>query len=72
MTLTSNSFLLRYCGSAPTTSARPPVFIKGTLSEAANSIFFIVFSLHSKIIALIYSFTYNIIHQSGKLVKIFL
>jgi len=43
MTLTSNSFLSKFFGSEPTTSANPPVLIKGTDSDAANKIFFIVF-----------------------------
>ena len=43
-TLTSNSSLLKHLGRDPTTSARPPVFINGTLSEATNNTFFIYLS----------------------------
>ena len=34
----------KYLGSEPTTSANPPVLIKGTHSEATNSTFFTIFS----------------------------
>ena len=40
-TLTSKYSLLIHLGSEPTTSARPPVLIKGTPSEATKSMFFI-------------------------------
>ena len=39
MTRTSAPFWARTGESAPTTSARPPVLINGTHSEAANKIF---------------------------------
>ena len=41
ITLTSNSSLLNFFGSEPTTSANPPVLIKGTDYDDANKILFI-------------------------------
>lgn len=41
MTLQSKYLLSKYLGNEPTTSARPPVLINGTPSEATNNIFFI-------------------------------
>ena len=40
MMRTSYFFLSKYFGGEPVTSARPPVLIKGTASEATNNIFF--------------------------------
>ena len=41
MTLQSKYLLSKHLGNEPTTSARPPVLINGTPSEATNNIFFI-------------------------------
>ena len=40
ITLTSKYVLSKHFGSDPTTSANPPVLIKGTHSDATNKIFF--------------------------------
>jgi hypothetical protein len=42
ITLTSKYCLSIHFGSDPTTSARPPVFMKGTPSDATKRIFFII------------------------------
>ena len=42
MTLTSKYSLSIHFGKEPTTSAKPPVLINGTPSDATNNIFFIV------------------------------
>ena len=42
ITRTSYFSLLKYLGREPATSANPPVLIKGTASDVAKSIFFMI------------------------------
>ena len=52
------SALLKLFGNVPTTSANPPVLIKGTLSDATNNIFFIPFPPTSYV-SLLYHCTHD-------------